>query len=522
MNSESPFRTSSMVLTIACVLCGITAAAYCVSRFSPARSADESSDVAVNLQYLNYAEFQKNVRSSHPHSEPSFDATGRSRSIQKHDSWLRKSGPVENSGTSQAPSSRVGESSTSHNGQEFIRSTGFERSSSLPSPPEDAAPHFYAPVTVHPVTVNIDNSAIIREIARLHERLDLVTDSSQTVEVFEPAAETAVESLPPSPPVTSSLTRRFEYIVHSQKQEVAPETSCDVVQNKEVTSKAGLESPSYSVPPPATAPQSPAAPPTKSSPQRLPARVSKEHHRPRVPAPSAFVVPEQSSEEMPAAMPMLLFPERVATPKPEPAIEIIPQRPEPVFEFDDPGTTQPETELPMIVPAIESSTELMPVPAPIPNPESAVPQEVLVESMAAPPMATIERTAHCAPVSQSRHTESLVSPDHLTSCYETAKRTTNPPFMNGAPHGNLPSTELAMPAPRAQVMQVSHRVPEKNLEAPLSKGTPSEVSPHEVPRPKCRNCNAGGTTAPAYRIKAVTPPILKRLTSLIRLEATTI
>jgi len=217
----------------------------------------------------------------------------------------------------------------------------------------------------------------------------------------------------------------------------------------------------------------------------------------------------------------LLLPEPVATPKPEPAIEIIPQRPEPVFEFDDPATTQPETELPMIVPAIEFSTELMPVPASIPNPESAVPQEVLVESMAAPSMATIERTAHCAPVSQSRHTESLVSPDHLTSCYETAKRTTNPPFMNGAPHGNLPTTELAMPEPPSQVMQVSHRVPEKNLEAPLSKGTPSEVSPHEVPRPKCGNCNARGTKAPAYRIKAVTPPILKRLTSLIRQEATT-
>jgi hypothetical protein len=457
MNSESPFRTSSMVLTIACVLCGITAAAYCVSRFSPAISTDESSDVAVNLQYLNYAEFQKNVRSSHPHSEPSFDATGGSRSIQKHYSWLRKSGPVENSGTSQAASSRVGESSTSHNGQEFIRSTGFERGTSLPSPPEDAVPHFYAPVTVHPVTVNIDNSAIIREIARLHERLDLVTDSSQTVEVFEPAegsaAETAVESLPPSPPVTSSsLTRRFEYIVHSQKQEVAPETSCDVVQNKEVTSKAGLESPSDSAPPPATVPQPPSAPQTKSIPQRIPARVSKEHHQPRAPAPICFLSAGTEFRRDAGGDAHAVIARRPSRRRSRRQHRSLRSR---SFHSDRClcsslmilRRTQPETELPMIVPAIEFSTELMPVPAPIPNPESAVPQDVLVESMAAPPMATIERTAHCAPVSQSRHSESPVGPDHLTSCYETAKRTTNPPFMNGAPHGNLPSTELAMPEP---------------------------------------------------------------------------
>ena len=224
-------------------------------------------------------------------------------------------------------------------------------------------------------------------------------------------------------------------------------------------------------------------------------------------------------------MPMLSFPEPVptplATPTPEPAIEIIPQQPVPAFEFDDPATSQPETELPMIVPAVEFSTELMPVPEPVPNPESAVPQDVLVEFMPAPPTATRERTVHCAPVNQVRHSESPIGVDHLTSCYETAKRTTNPPFMNEARHKILPSAELATPEPPAQVTQLSYQVPMKGLEKSQSKGSLSEVSTQEVTRPNCRNCNVRGRTAPEYRIKAVTPPpTLKRLTSLIRREAT--
>jgi len=39
----------------------------------------------------------------------------------------------------------------------------------------DSVPQFYAPVTVHPVTVNIDNAGIIRAISQVHERLDLLS-----------------------------------------------------------------------------------------------------------------------------------------------------------------------------------------------------------------------------------------------------------------------------------------------------------------------------------------------------------
>ncbi|MCA9009717.1 MAG: hypothetical protein KDB01_08225 [Planctomycetaceae bacterium] len=540
MNSESPFRTSSMVLTIACVLCGITAGAYCVSRFTLARTADDSSELAVNLQYLNFVEFQQDVRSSHPHGERGFDVAPRSQSLPEHDSRLRKSGSIENSETQRAVSSRVGDGSASQTGETLFRSTGFARSSIPSSPPEDAVPHFYAPVTVHPVTVNIDNSAIIREIARLHERLDAVTEFSQTVDVFESTADSIAESIPPSASAVPAATRRFEYIVHSQNHkntEVSPESSCEVPPDPEAASEAKCESRSEMAPQQATVPQPALAPEPKSLPQRLPARVSKERPQPGGPAASAAEAPERIFEVMPAPTPVLLFPEPVLTPtptqeptpEPEPTIEIIPQQPAPVIEFDDPSEVKPQTELPMIVPSIEFSTELMPVPGSISNPVPAVRQEYFEASTPAAQATTIERTAYCAPVKQSRRSASPESEVYLTPCYETAKRTTNPPFMNGARLDHLPIMDQATPEPRTPVTQASHVVREKNSEVPLSKvppsnmppakAPPSGVSPHEVQRPKCRTCNAAPTPTPTYRIQAMTPPpILKRLTSLIRQE----
>ena len=42
MNSESPFRISSMVLTVASILCGISAASYLAAQFSPRRNSVQS------------------------------------------------------------------------------------------------------------------------------------------------------------------------------------------------------------------------------------------------------------------------------------------------------------------------------------------------------------------------------------------------------------------------------------------------------------------------------------------------
>ncbi len=109
MNSESPFQISSMVLTVACILCGLTAAPYLVSQLAPRAHAVDQSAVAANALQVSLSEFQ---------------------------------------------------------------TTSLERSVSPLKSAWHSVPHFYAPVTVHPVTVNIDNAGIIREISRVHQRLD--------------------------------------------------------------------------------------------------------------------------------------------------------------------------------------------------------------------------------------------------------------------------------------------------------------------------------------------------------------
>ena len=49
MNSESPFRISSMVLAVACVLCGASASPYFLALSSTHMSADEQLSVAADM-----------------------------------------------------------------------------------------------------------------------------------------------------------------------------------------------------------------------------------------------------------------------------------------------------------------------------------------------------------------------------------------------------------------------------------------------------------------------------------------
>ena len=109
MSSESPFRISSTVLTVACILCGLIAVSYLVSQLTPRPDVVDQSAVAANALQVSLSEFQ---------------------------------------------------------------TTSLERSVSPSVADGHSVPHYYAPVTVHPVTVNIDNAGIIREISRMHQRLD--------------------------------------------------------------------------------------------------------------------------------------------------------------------------------------------------------------------------------------------------------------------------------------------------------------------------------------------------------------
>ena len=60
MNSESPFRISSMVLTVASILCGISAASYLAAQFAPRRNSFHQTTVAASALQVKLSEFQTN------------------------------------------------------------------------------------------------------------------------------------------------------------------------------------------------------------------------------------------------------------------------------------------------------------------------------------------------------------------------------------------------------------------------------------------------------------------------------
>jgi|GEM_PF-3173747 len=69
----------------------------------------------------------------------------------------------------------------------YIETTSIDRAVTQSGGRGQSMPQFYAPVTVHPVTVNIDNSGIILELARVSERLDSLARTPIPVEPVRPS-----------------------------------------------------------------------------------------------------------------------------------------------------------------------------------------------------------------------------------------------------------------------------------------------------------------------------------------------
>jgi len=158
MNNESPFRITILVLTVACILSGVTAASYLAALSSPRSHSDEQISVAANLLQMSLLEFQTSGRK---------------------------------------------EFSQIHQPTAALRQTLFAASS-----PE--------PVTVHPVTVNIDNSGIIREISRIHERLDLLSnEAGWAVHPMAPTPDASTVA-PVQHTDAQQTGSKFEYQVHDE------------------------------------------------------------------------------------------------------------------------------------------------------------------------------------------------------------------------------------------------------------------------------------------------------------------
>jgi hypothetical protein len=522
MNNEDPFRVSSMVLMVACLLCGITAGSYFVPRFSRPSSTVYPLSVTDDSRHLDLSEFQKDERKDAVQSfqrvvesEPPLFPVSQSKVIASE--------PIEDSTSHKSGQRNVNQDNLSPSHADYPSSVSAERKVSHSSSLSDSLPHIYAPVTVHPVTVNIDNTGVIHEISRIHDRLDaLTTETRRTVQSPSTIDETA--TMPPTPPVKPrQLARRFEYIVHDDH-----------------ATELVIQSP----PEPIHVDESPlkvnSTPPPKRVVTRLPTAPAPSTHRKPV-ADIQFFKPDKPL----AATPEPKQPEPFPNPIPEPQLEIIPQQEIPDISIDDPPAVELPSVEPEVLPELDFSAELIPVPEPSTGiymtPQDDIPVLLVFDEQ------EIERTAVCGPVNRVHHLElpkeeanHVVRESHeselhgqswteqiegssvalgdnpptattfkleidatLISTLDTAKRTTDAPFMNGRKQQDATLTTRIPNTPSDDLQLISHTTP-----SPVRPPTPSN----------CRHCDAAHrVNSPTYRIQAVTPlRTMQRIKSLFR------
>ena len=223
MNSESPFRISSMVLAVACVLCGASASPYFLALSSTHMSADEQLSVAADMLRVSLSEFQtsgqKAVAQSH-------QPTVASRSALFPAISLVPFAPVSHSTTASAvgfvTQQPISDRSEMTTRRDDIHSTSFGRSASQRALQAGSVPQFYAPVTVYPVTVNVDNSDIIREISRVHERLNSLSNAAGSAAHPEAPTPDASAAAPVEHTDVPQMGRKFEYKVHNEPTNEEP------------------------------------------------------------------------------------------------------------------------------------------------------------------------------------------------------------------------------------------------------------------------------------------------------------
>ena len=171
MNSETSFRIASIVLTVACILCGITAASYLAAHFFPYRNAVVQKKIAANAPQVNLSEFPPNPGQSTSQSHHSSVASRAPLlSASKTTANVSESSILLNAPTQTDQNDRKDSVIAARPDQ--VPHTTVKCGESPRESEGHSVSHFYAPITVHPLTVNIDNAGIIREISRIHERLD--------------------------------------------------------------------------------------------------------------------------------------------------------------------------------------------------------------------------------------------------------------------------------------------------------------------------------------------------------------
>lgn len=510
MNSESPFRTSNLVLTFACVFCGIIAAFVLIPRFELfARPVARSAVVFDLQQQQGFSEFQTNEGNSFVDSRQ-LEVAPRPLRLPESGTGKSTSIPVVHSGTRASSPERVRQSTSAVSHRCCVESTSVERSVSQHSAKENPIRQFYAPVTVHPVTVNIDNSGIVREISRVHERLDLLCSEVRLAEQIQqihptppalemqpapPAKEIqekqeihqdTVPGVPLPEPGVHKTARRFEYIVHDdQSRKSSISKQADQIQTQDPVAAAVVET--ENVPKPKPVPTRISTRPEKRKSASLPVKTPRlQHETTAVDAEVMLNAPIAPLAVTPGPMMPLPLPE----PPQEFNMEIIPQQPIPDNPRSVPQSVEPQSEEPEILPVLEFSTELLSIPDPASGFDMTSENEPRPETVPSTVSAEIERTAFCAPVVPYDR-PALQKPDGKRVVFSGAtKRTTDPPFRHDErQQGTALSTRIARVKPVQQEL-ASHARQSMELRRA---------------HPDCRSCGFGHQThTPNYRIQAVT------------------
>jgi len=453
MNDESPFRISSMLLTVACLVCSISTAVLLVPGSGQrAQSVDHSTSTGA-LQ-LNLAEFHANQPGSAPEKDQPLPPTRRTLVPVSSSIPLKKNIGSGVASTPQSESHSVGGvGSVQTASSNLIESTVIDRHAHQGTSPVGSVPQFYVPVTVHPVTVNIDNSGIIREISRVNERLDsLATEKSrfekdvmariEEVKITKPPAELTHELIPAAnlEPVAGRFSEPEQEPVVVPPVEFHPEAP--VQPTSEIEFEAEPKTDVSDVPS-----------------FELPSAESEAIESQSVPD---F---EFSTESLPVASPVPVTPEVASfiefeaepvAAKPVPA--------EPVaFEPDAQSDAEFEFEFEMVT--TNATTDV----------ETSTPQTA----------------------------EIPVLPDLTAPGLQWEKRTTDPPFRSGVIAGrSIPRAAITNQA-ASKIQQVKQTV---------AAGKP----PEPPSKPPCHDCLKAKEKS-AYRIKAVTPPSpMQRIRSLFK------
>ena len=551
MNSESPFRISSTVLTVACIICGITAASYLVPRFMPHRNSVEQTKVAASALQVSLSEFQTNeggvhsVAASHQSvvapERPLFPASKPNATASVSATLLKAPSAIQQTDRRSASKS---------SSRDAVQTTSIQRSASPWASEGHSVPQFYVPVTVHPVTVNIDNAGIIREISRVHERLDsLSAEARSAAPSGATLHEAAATDLVPDAdaPATESSS---QYKVHdeqtnqtSARQQAGTDRPLVTATKSQLVSKpkplptrlpttppqlassgpvaeATFEIPNVPLPvtPPAI-PVSDSEPTVAVTPSLVPVPVPESlpeiefEMTPRQPVPEiptleppAFEPPafEPPVFEPPAFEPPAFEPPVVEPPVVEPPVLDLPVLDLPVLDLPvlDLPVLEPEAELPGSLPTIEFSTELFPVPEPTDALEATPETEASLLSI--PATEFVEPLAYIAsamPVQQPVWPEIATLADPNSP---SAKRTTDPPFMNGRRERVPAPPTQTVNEPTGAVQRVSH--------------TTQAAEKHAMPSDRKNSAATRQVKNPTSRIRAITPSqALNRIKSALSL-----